>query len=1472
MQMDNLDSDKVRFLYEQLEELTGAGIWELTLEDKKIFWSDNVFRILGYEPQEFQVTNAKSTEIIHPDDRLRSAELMEDVLQNGAEYFIRKRLLSKEGNIIHVHSKAKVFRNKTGKPIKLIGLFQDITELKETEKDTVNSIYLTPPNKDVRRFEAIELSERRLKSLVQEGSELIGISDLEGNYKYASPNSISILGLDPEAFVGKNAFDFIHPEDKQRVMKKFEMLKTRERVKLTPFRFKSKNGEWRWFEAQLSNLMNDASVQGIVSNCRDVTERIEIELKLKEEKERLELVMKAGSGSIWDYDVQKEILYVGEGYQKKYDLNGSGKMTTLQMHDALVHPDDFPDFKIGIQNALKNPEVSEWKDTYRLKKRDGEYARVSDRAIILRDQKGRAVRAVGSIKDVSLQFLNSELGELEKKLMENSIKAETPIHQFLHDFLSGIDSLFQGMKSSLTSIEKNNLQNLISPNLPAEYLNEIEGLSIGKNKGSCGTAAYLKKQVIAKDIANDERWKDYTALAEKYGFKSCWSEPIFNEANEVIATFAIYHDTVKTPEDLDIDILERGSRLISLILQNSANVKSIKDSHERFTYVNKATNNAIYDWDIKNDRIDWGDSLSRAFGHQLTYNTCDVNQWTEWIHPDDRKNTFKTLQTLLSTPNKSKYEAEYRFQSVKGKYSYVEDIGYIIRDEFGQPERMIGALRDETVQKEAQIKQELQYELSQHFSKGKELNQALEKSLKYLSNFGGYEAGEIWLMSRDQKSLRFSSFYAKNNQIEGFYSKKAVDSLKKGECLVGNVWKSLKHEVWNDIHLRTDFTRNQFAQNAKLKSAVAYPLVYREKIIGVMAFFSKRQLNEPSQELMFNPLEQYLGAEIMRKQQEEELNLFFENAPEILAIASTEGNFIKANPAFCQLLGYSEEELIGRPPSEFLHADDVTKTHREFTESLKGNQNANNFINRYRTKESGYRWISWSYASSSRSGGSVFCYGRDVTEMLEMQQYLENATKLARVGAWEINQLTGEHSWSQLTKEIHEVNHDFNPNTESALSFYHPAFRKRVSRALKLAIETGEPFDFEALIITQKGNDRWIRAIGATEISEGKCIRIYGSFQDIHDRKLIELRLENISNNIPGVLFQYQLNPDRTDEIKFISKGALDIWGYDANKILENNDLIWSGIRKTGDAEQLKETIIQSSEELSRWHSIWRYEHPDGTTYWHEGFGNPNKTTDGTTVWDSLVVDITEKKRAEEQIKLANETLANHARELEISNTELEQFAYVASHDLQEPLRMVSGFLSLLQKKYGDQLDAKAHGYIDFAVDGAKRMRQIILDLLDYSKVGKSEEELTEVDLNKIVDEVCLLQRKQIELLGASINYENLPQVTGHAAPLLQIFSNLISNALKYSRKDVPPKISIHAKAEKNEWKFAIKDNGIGIEKEYSEKIFNIFQRLHNKTEYSGTGMGLAIVKKIIENLNGSIWVNSDGKNGSTFYFTLPKS
>jgi signal transduction histidine kinase len=246
-----------------------------------------------------------------------------------------------------------------------------------------------------------------------------------------------------------------------------------------------------------------------------------------------------------------------------------------------------------------------------------------------------------------------------------------------------------------------------------------------------------------------------------------------------------------------------------------------------------------------------------------------------------------------------------------------------------------------------------------------------------------------------------------------------------------------------------------------------------------------------------------------------------------------------------------------------------------------------------------------------------------------------------------------------------------------------------------------------------------------------------------------------------------------------------------------------------------------------------------------------------------LEVAISEHKQAEKRVQ---QTLAN----LERSNRELEQFAFVVSHDLQEPLRVVASYVQLLEKKYKGVLDEKADLYIHFAVDGVSRMQKLIKELLAYSRITTSGNEFRPVDTNKMFDEAMANLSAAIEESHAVVTKDDLPTVSGDEIQLVQLMQNLIGNAIKFRRPDIPPLVHVSAKREWVEWVFSVRDNGIGIEPEFSDRIFLIFQRLHTRGDYPGTGIGLTLCKRIVERHHGRIWVESVPGAGSTFYFTVP--
>jgi signal transduction histidine kinase len=260
-----------------------------------------------------------------------------------------------------------------------------------------------------------------------------------------------------------------------------------------------------------------------------------------------------------------------------------------------------------------------------------------------------------------------------------------------------------------------------------------------------------------------------------------------------------------------------------------------------------------------------------------------------------------------------------------------------------------------------------------------------------------------------------------------------------------------------------------------------------------------------------------------------------------------------------------------------------------------------------------------------------------------------------------------------------------------------------------------------------------------------------------------------------------------------------------------------------------------------------------------------NLASDVETMRRRIASDLAEVEAARRQIEQANALLEMQAAELTRSNGDLEQFAYVASHDLQEPLRKVSSFCQLLQRRYSGQLDERADQYIAFAVSGAQRMQRLINDLLAFSRVGRITTGFTEVDLNRLAEESV----RGLDLEGGEVTWSDLPVVRGEESLLSTLLGNLIGNSLKFRRPDLPPRVRLSARRVDDTWEISCEDNGIGIEPEFAEKVFVIFQRLHPHDAYAGTGIGLAIAKKIVEYHGGRIWLDPDHGDGAAIRFTL---
>jgi PAS domain S-box-containing protein len=415
-----------------------------------------------------------------------------------------------------------------------------------------------------------------------------------------------------------------------------------------------------------------------------------------------------------------------------------------------------------------------------------------------------------------------------------------------------------------------------------------------------------------------------------------------------------------------------------------------------------------------------------------------------------------------------------------------------------------------------------------------------------------------------------------------------------------------------------------------------------------------------------------------------------------------------------------------------------------------------------------------------------------------------------------------------------------------------------------------EEFNF---LIPQKGINRWSELHVNPIINGDIILGVTFISKDISERKMASLALADTNARLNSILLtssDWIWEVDANGVYTYCTEKAISHLGYDVTEIIGKSPFYFMSADEQQRVGLIFQDIVATKSaivDLENWNI-----HKDGREVCLLTNGVPFFDSNGNLAgYIGVDKDITMRKSSELELIRINEDLLHKTEELTKLNSELERFAFVASHDLQEPLRTITSFLQLLEKKYTNLVDVTAKKYIDYAVNAAERMKYLIRDLLEYSSSGKGIEEYTQVDLNLVASDITQLFEISHSETDVEYKIDKLPVVNAMYFKMLQVFQNLIGNAIKYKGEEKLV-IEISAKELDHEWQISIKDNGIGIEPQYHETVFELFNRLHSTTEYTGTGIGLAVCKKIIEIYGGKIWLQSDLYKGAEFIFTLPKN
>ncbi len=1527
----------------------------------------------------------------------------------------------------------------------------------------------------IEQEEKLAQREQRFKALVQEGSDLIAILDAEGNYIYVSPTSISVLGIAPEIFLGKSAFEFIHPSDLERALACLQKMGTENMIIMERYRFQNHKKEWRWLETVLTNMLDNPAVKGIVANSRDITDKIKEEHKLK----LFENVITNTRDAVLITQAEpfdepgNRIVFVNEAFTKMTGytaeevigksprfLQGpnSNKKELAKLSRSIRN---WKTCEITTINYKKNGEefwinftvtpvanengcYTHWvaieRDVTEQKIKELENELLAQISINFNSEVDLISAANGLCKSVC-KYGNFDLVELWTSNLEKSEMqlfshyVSNTEDEKLYNFIPNITKLrlSEGLAGMVWTEKKQNLWNDIESKDNTDFVRREAMRSIGL-KSVLGIPLMHNKEVVGvlkigiKDVSNS--LKKYTRIfqqMEGYIGSELNRKKLENDLTHLFDAIRdilcltdfngrflkinkagcellgytedeiLYHsfDEFAHSKDKKLSIhkllrsgklkntfkfenrlLTKTGKVIWLSWSVTAdpeqgivycvakNITEEKKLRELNNEVGKLAKIGSWEMNLGTQTLFWSDEVHKLHETKPKLFVPTVDTAIAFYRKDFQQLVNLSFQNCISTQQPFDFEAV--LVTSNNKEVWVRSTGNS-EVEDGQCKRVYGSFQDIDERKKAEIK------LAESENRFRTILEAEPECIKLLGSNGeilminpaglaiieadseqealGKNANEIILPKHRLPFARLTKNVFKGNSGKLVFEIQGLKGTTRWLEIHAVPMKNEQGDIISMLGVSRDITdrknaeenlryseeKNRLIMNAALDAIVSIDLdgnvifwnAQAEKIFGwsreevmgkkvseyiipehyrTMHDNGMNHYLNTGEAKMFNniveleavnkngkifpieltvlPIKQgneeffcaFLRDISQRKNAEQEKNSLLatlENSLNEIYICDSESlKFTYVNKGALLNLGYSEKEVMELTPLDLKPEFSIKAYKKLIFPLINGNKEKITFFTRHQRKDGSQYPVEVHLQLVTENNNKRFlAVILDITNRKKAEERIIKANERFE----KVTEATNDAIWDwDIVKQTYyrskAIERFF--GKQSLKTFresdfwqdkFHPDDVLTVKKSLSDAISNplASRWESEYRVFNEHGKTLYVvdRAV-IIRNKKGEAIRMVGAMTDISEQKQADQE-NSFKANLLSMIGQATIATNIDGVINYWNKAAEKIYGWTAEEATGMN--IIDATTPEVNREQAMQ-IMQVLKEGQTWSGEFNVRNKNGDSF--PALITNTAIYDENNVMSGIIgisTDITQEVKNEELLK-------QYTIELERSNEELEQFAFVASHDLQEPLRMISSFMDLLHRKYGDKLDEKGHQYIYFATDGAKRMKHIILDLLDYSRAKKPAEGKEAVDMNEVLSEFKQLRRKLISEKNALIKSSCLPTITTYKAAVTQILHCLIDNSLKYTAEGKVPIVAISARENDKEWEFSIKDNGIGIDAVFYDKIFVIFQRLHNRDKYDGTGIGLSIAKRHVQFIGGRIWLESILGEGTVFYFTIPKN